>query len=236
MDERRGPLSSLACSGPNQCAYLSAYAGLLDLWAALWHESGAISAAPFGTLRVRVALGSIHASSLARPAEDLAGGRELTKRSSSKGAKGGKSPKVKSRAKRIEARKPSIPGTEKERRSVAELEALKRRAPVLEEAADAAERKERVSKRDVAKAAAWVAPIVLAVNLPSSVFAAPAVSPVAAPTSGPTTAPTAAPTSAPTSAPTRAPTSAPTRAPTSAPTTAPTSAPTSGPTAAPSET
>ena len=67
----------------------------------------------------------------------------------------------------------------------AELEATRQRVRDLEEEAKAAERAEGITKRDVAKTA-WVAPIVLAVNLPNSLFAQNAVSPVPAPpTPGP---------------------------------------------------
>ena len=82
-----------------------------------------------------------------------------------------------------------------------DLKSLQRRAIELEKAADAAER-HGPSKRDIATSAAWVAPILLAVNLPTSVFAAPAVSPVSAPTAAPTSAPTTPPTTVPTASPT----------------------------------
>jgi hypothetical protein len=90
----------------------------------------------------------------------------------------------------------------------AELEAFRQRARDLERDANAAEQESSLSKREAVKAAAWVAPIVIAVNLPDSVFAA--SSPVAAPTSAPTAAPTSSPTAAPTASPTGAPSFVPT--------------------------
>jgi hypothetical protein len=155
----------------------------------------------------------------------------VTKRDSGKRTKRGKSSAANTMPKRASVRIALQDAQARIKTAEAELEALRQRARELERMADAAEQEPSLSKREVAKAAAWVAPIVLAVNLPNSVFAAPAVSPVSSPTTAPTTAPTSAPTAAPTRAPTTAPTSAPTRAPTTAPTSAPTAAPTRAPTA-----
>jgi hypothetical protein len=132
------------------------------------------------------------------------------------------------------------------RSSEAELEALREQVHKLEGSADAVENGNGgVTKRDVMHAA-WVAPVILSVNLPNAVFAQSALSPVStpapdAPTRAPTTsAPTtsAPTTSAPTtSAPTLSPTmSAPTKAPTKAPTDAPTDAPFDGPAQSPTVT
>ena len=99
------------------------------------------------------------------------------------------------------AKKRSVVKKSERLKSDSELEALQRRAIELEKAADAAER-HGPTKRDIATSAAWVAPILLAVNLPTSVFAAPAVSPVSAPTAAPTSAPTTPPTTVPTASPT----------------------------------
>ena len=83
-----------------------------------------------------------------------------------------------------------------------ELGALQQRVQDLEDAVRAAEGEEGITKRDVAKAA-WVAPIVMAVNLPNSVFAQGAVSPVGGPTPSPTPpGPTPSPTPNPTPSPT----------------------------------
>jgi hypothetical protein len=124
------------------------------------------------------------------------------------------------------------------RSSEAELEALREQVHKLEGSADAVENGNGgVTKRDVMHAA-WVAPVILSVNLPNAVFAQSALSPVSTPApDAPTRAPTtsAPTTSAPTtSAPTLSPTmSAPTLSPTmSAPTKAPTKAPTEAPTTA----
>lgn len=134
----------------------------------------------------------------------------MNKRVSGKGIKHSKSSAAKATPKQASARKSLQDAQAKIKATEVELEALRQRARELERTADAAEQEPSLSKREVAKAAAWVAPIVLAVNLPNAVFAAPAVSPVSAPTTAPTSGPTTAPTSAPTTAPTTAPTSAPT--------------------------
>ena len=95
----------------------------------------------------------------------------------------------------------------------AELESLQEQVHKLESLADASEKNDGgITKREVVQAAAWAAPVILAVNLPNGVFAKSALSPVStpAPTSaGPTTAP--APTAAP------APTTSPTKSPVEAP-------------------
>ncbi|MFN0264535.1 hypothetical protein ACKTEK_11710 [Tepidamorphus sp. 3E244] len=62
------------------------------------------------------------------------------------------------------------------------------------------ERSRDISKRDLIKKAAWVAPVIVSVKLPNTVYAQSAVSPVA-PGSPSTTAPTTGPTAAPTTAP-----------------------------------
>jgi hypothetical protein len=110
-------------------------------------------------------------------------------------------PDQRSKKDRNGAKKRSIVKGLKTAQASAELESLERRAAELEKAADAVEDR-GPSKRDIATSAAWVAPIMLAVNLPSAVFAAPAVSPVAAPTAAPTSAPTTPPTTVPTASPT----------------------------------
>ena len=74
-----------------------------------------------------------------------------------------------------------------------ELGTLRQRVQELEKAADAAEQEDGVSKRDVIKVA-WVAPVVMAVNLPNSVFAQSATSPVPSPTATPAPTTTPAPT------------------------------------------
>ena len=80
--------------------------------------------------------------------------------------------------------------------SEAELEALRNRVRELEDAADAAEQadEEGITKRGLVKAA-WAAPVIMSVNLPNSVFAMPAMSPVT--TSAPTTMAPGSPTNAP---------------------------------------
>ena len=93
-------------------------------------------------------------------------------------------------------------------------DAARRRVQEIE---GVAKREDGVTKRDIAKAT-WVAPLVMSVNLPSSVFAGPAVSPVVTPTAAPGTPAPSVPTPAP-SVPTPAP-SVPTPAP-SVPTPAP---------------
>ena len=72
-----------------------------------------------------------------------------------------------------------------------EVEATRRR---IEELERGAEQEDGITKRDVARGA-WVAPLVMTVNMPNSVFAQ--ASPVVAPTSSrsPTASPTVSPTS-----------------------------------------
>ena len=53
----------------------------------------------------------------------------------------------------------------------------------VEEIEAEAKREDGITKRDIAKAT-WVAPLVMSVNLPSSVFAQPAQSPPENPTEG----------------------------------------------------
>ncbi len=105
-----------------------------------------------------------------------------------------------------------------------ELEELRRRVQDLEAAAEFAEQGEGISKRDVAQIA-WVAPVVMAVNLPNSVFAQNAVSPVAAPTATQTATPTGTNQPTGTARPTRRPTNRPTRKPTNRPTNQPSPSP-----------
>lgn len=88
-----------------------------------------------------------------------------------------------------------------------ELVELRQRVQQLEEALEATERDEGITKRDIAKAA-WVAPVIMAVNLPDSVFAQSTVSPVVTP--APVVAPTPSPTPSPSPAPTPSPSPAPT--------------------------
>lgn len=106
-----------------------------------------------------------------------------------------------------------------------ELDALRKRVNELEHAAEAAERDDGgVTKRGFVKAA-WAAPVIMSVNLPNAVFAAPAMSPVSTPAPGTTAAPSGAPTDAP---PTAVPgTAAPTPMP--VPTASPTESPTPSP-------
>jgi len=58
----------------------------------------------------------------------------------------------------------------------AELETLRQQVQELEQAADAVEQKGGITKRNILQAA-WVTPVVIAVNLPNSVFAQPLTSP-----------------------------------------------------------
>jgi hypothetical protein len=87
-----------------------------------------------------------------------------------------------------------------------ELESLRQQVQELEAAAGSDKQEDGISKRDIFQAA-WVAPVVMAVNLPNNVFAQSATSPVATPgTPTPTPRPTPRPTPNPTLSPTPSPT------------------------------
>ncbi|MEL6817519.1 MAG: hypothetical protein AAFP80_02590 [Pseudomonadota bacterium] len=94
-------------------------------------------------------------------------------------------------------------GTSDKQDDAVELEALRQRVRELEEAVEFSASEEVDEERREIVKAAWVAPVVLSVNLPNSVFAQSALSPVG--TQAPTSAPTGtfAPTS--TTVPTLAP-------------------------------
>jgi hypothetical protein len=81
-----------------------------------------------------------------------------------------------------------------------ELESLRQQVQELEAAAGSDKQEDGISKRDIFQAA-WVAPVVMAVNLPNNVFAQSATSPVATPGPTPTPRPTRSPTPSPTEAP-----------------------------------
>ena len=85
------------------------------------------------------------------------------------------------RRKALEAAKSELQSAE------SKLAAARRRVQELE---DAIEREDRITKRDVAQGV-WIAPVVMAVNLPTSVFAQGAKSPVATP--APSLPPTVSP-------------------------------------------
>jgi hypothetical protein len=100
----------------------------------------------------------------------------------------------------------------------AELEELRRQAEELEEqleASTADESSEPDETRRRLVQGAWIAPVIMAVNVPGSVFAQNMVSPAGKPTRKPSQQPTRKPSQQPTRNPSQKPTQNPTRKPTS---------------------
>ncbi len=119
----------------------------------------------------------------------------------------------------------------------AELEELRRQAEELEEqleASTADESSEPDETRRRLVQGAWIAPVIMAVNIPGSVFAQNMVSPAGKPTQKPTRKPSQKPTRKPSQKPTRKPSQKPTRKPSQKPTRKPSQKPTRKPTQKPS--